>query len=140
MKTIKLFTILFIALSMWSCNDTEGAPAEGSEEVLLGTWNMTKAYGGISGTVYDIPKGDIVWTFNIQSNTLTVANNHNPDHFDGALASGTYTYQIVDAVGETPCTKTLVIDGNDFGCFSRTDTGLTISQVHADGLMLDFVE
>ncbi|AWI26133.1 hypothetical protein [Flavobacterium pallidum] len=140
MKTLKFITLLFIAVSLWSCNDTEGAPSDGSEEVLLGTWKMTKAYGGISGTVYNIPQGEIVWTFNIQANTLTVVNNHNPDGFDGSLASGTYTYQIVDAVGESPCRKTLVIDGSDFGCFSRTDTGLTISQVHTDGLMLDFVE
>lgn len=140
MKTLKFIILLFCSVSIWGCNDTDGTKADGSEEILLGTWKMTKAYGGISGTVYNIPEGEIIWTFDIQANTLTVVNNYSSPGFDGSLSSGTYTYQIVNAVGEAPCTKTLVINGSDYGCFSETNTGLTISQVYTDGLIYDFVE
>ncbi len=140
MKTLRLITLFLLSVSIWSCNDTEGTPNDGSEQILLGSWKMTKAYGGIAGTVYDIPEGEIVWTFDIEANTLTVVNNYSAPGFEGSLSSGTYAYQIADAVGDAPCRKTLFIDGNNYGCFSKTNTGITISQVYTDGLIYDFTE
>jgi hypothetical protein len=139
MKTLKFITLFLLAIAFGSCNDTDGT-TDNSEQVLLGTWKMVKAYGGISGVVHNIPEGTITWTFDTDSNTLTVVNNNMDTTLDAGLDSGTYSYQIVNSEAPESCSKTLMIDGNDYGCFIKTEAGLTISQVYADGLIYDFVE
>ncbi|OYU79384.1 MAG: hypothetical protein CFE23_14195 [Flavobacterium sp. BFFFF1] len=141
MKTLRLICLFVLAISLGSCNDTNIDDTKtNSESDLIGTWKMVKAYGGISGNVYNVPEGNVTWAFNTDANTLNIVNNNTDPGFDGGLSTGSYNYEIMQSDVPQSCRYTLSIDGNDYGCFTRTDAGLTITQVYADGLIYEFVK
>jgi hypothetical protein len=95
--------------------------------------------GGIAGvdTTFDFNK--IIWTFNEENHVLTV---NNTDDVEDGLDTLTYSYAIEENDAKD---LFLIIDSNEFGGFTFTQTQLIIDQNSttsgngADGFIYTFV-
>ncbi len=133
MKKIKFLVSCFLLVTLFSCNDTNGDEAYGSD--LKGTWKLIKSSGGIAGTVINYPEGSEVWVFDPATHSLSVTSTSN-----GPLATGNYSYSFENSDAPDLCSLTIFIDGVSFGCHSIENGVLSINQGYADGLNHEFVK
>ena len=98
---------------------------------------MRNVQGGFIGIDIDFNRDVIVWTFNENTQVLTVENAVDPSDtnypFSG-LPTGSYTFEVNDVDG----TAILQIEGADQGEYIVTATTLMIDDRPADGYLRTF--
>ncbi len=138
MKT-KLAALLFFVSLFTACtkNDEAQLPLD---EALLGNWNLKKVYGGLQGINIDYSQGEVIWTFNFQTNEITVVNNittNGPEDIHAGLDSGTYSFNIQ----QNGQLISLFIEGIKKGDLLIEDDKLSIDDgLAADGFVSVFVK
>ena len=136
MKILKPLLLLLL-IAVYSCTDTDDNTTDA--ELLNGSWKLLRVSGSIAGVDHTFPPGTITWTFDADSRTLSVDNNNtNPTLQDG-LENGVYDFGFMNSQAPETCQTTLLIDGEDYGCYIFEGETLRISQAYTDGLMYDFV-
>lgn len=136
MKNSKLIGI-FILLLFIGCNSDDRTQ---HDVTLSGEWKLIEVNGTIAGIRHLFEPGTIKWNFNASNHTFTVVNNNTDDSKLDVFDSGTYTYALQDndATPET-CSRTLVLEGTNYGCYAVTTTTLQINQGEADGIILKLI-
>lgn len=137
MKKIILLSLLPALLLTGCGNDDDAAPAE-NPTGMVGKWNLVNQSGGFQGQDLNFETGDIVWTFNTETNKIAVVNNS--DDANGmTVATGTYTYYMLpNNVSPADCEKTLNLEEMDLGCVSIQGNTMIVTPVGADMFTLTF--
>jgi len=136
MKKIQLIS-LFAIMILFSCNNDDD---NSNDTSLRGVWKLIEVNGTIAGIRDQFEPGTIQWNFNTSNTTFTVVNNNTDESKQDVFESGTYNYSITNN-DMTPeiCTRSLVLDGTNYGCYIVTTTTLQINQGEADGIILKFI-
>lgn len=133
-KLLYLLPFAFGALFV-SCSDDDSSNPEAD---FTGIYQLTHAAGSIAGGSYDYDPGLITWTFNPSNNTVTIVNNNDdPMAYDGP-DTGIYTYSVEASEVEGMCDTVLKVDGAEYGCYTFTTNGLTVTNNYADGFTFTF--
>jgi len=120
---MKVYGIIFslVIMSVLGCStDNPGENNDG----LSGTWYLINVSGGFAGIDNDFEKGKIVWKFNPKEETLIVANDDNSNSIYKGLATGTYTYAILQEKDQSY----LQINDMEFGEILAAKTQLVVDQ------------
>lgn len=143
-KKLYLFALLLCGFSLVSCHDdddnNQGPVSFPVNQQLEGKWHLTNVSGGIGGTTDNYSINEIVWDFDTETHTVTVANaNTDPQKVD-FFNSGTYSYTFNENT-TTPqlCLQNLAVNGTNLGCYSFEAATLTLSQIEADGYSLQLI-
>lgn len=153
MKVLKLLAALSL-VALVSCNDNDDKPTDlpaqtnnenpnenpdGPDEIA-GAWKLTNVSGGIMGISHNFAEGVINWTFDTNTQMVTVLNNNTDPQLQDIFASGTYPYDFV-ANEATPelCEINIVVGGVSLGCYDIGTSEFTMSQIEADGYMIKLV-
>ena len=134
MRVLILF--LFFGFGLFtSCSSNDEID---QENTIDGTWNLKTVYGGLQGVNIDYNQGDVIWNFDLQTNTLIVENyimTTGPENIHSGLQSGSYDIEIT----QTEEIQTLFIDGTKRGVLILLDDNLKIDDgLEADGFMTEF--
>jgi hypothetical protein len=103
-------------------------------------WNLVNVTGGIAGVNEDFNTGDIIWSFDNETNTLTVTNTNTDNMIEDGFDSGTYSFSVTNNSEN----YFLIIENNEFGAYSITenqliiDQNITTSGSGADGFIYTF--
>lgn len=119
-KSIILVLSCFFILSNCSINNSDPLPPQ---EVKY-LWHLVKVTGGVAGVDEQFSTDTVIWSFDGDTQTLTVDNKNSDDTIEDGLDSGSYDYSVLDIDGTTY----LSIDGNEFGSFETSQTTLSINQ------------
>lgn len=152
MKVLKLLAVLSF-VSLVSCNDNDDKPTNqlipttnnenpnpNEPGEIAGQWKLTNVSGGIMGISHNFADGVINWTFDTNTQMVTVLNNNTDPQLQDILASGVYPYDFV-ANEATPelCDVNIVVGGVSLGCYNIGTSEFTMSQIEADGYMIKLV-
>lgn len=118
-----LFPLLLVLLMTSSCKKEHTQPITPGSNSINGTWNLIRIYGGISGINETHNSGDVEWTFDTQTSTLTVNDNGSPSSYF-YLPSGTYSFQQISGSNQ----HYLVIEANELGQFTISGDQLFIDE------------
>ncbi|SCY96942.1 hypothetical protein [Flavobacterium caeni] len=134
---MKKLYVLALALMAFGCQDDDAIYIPSytpTTQPFDGAWQLRNVSGGIAGTYDDFEPGEITWTFDDETQTVTVFNN-NPDTGEvDFFDSGVYDYEIViNPATPEICGFNLSIDGTNLGCFTVTDDEFKLSMVETDG-------
>lgn len=136
MKNILLTLALISALVLCtSCkkDDDTTEPA-----TISGNWNLKNVSGGFAGINIDYTPGEVIWTFNLETNILTVQNNiitTGPEDIYAGFDSGTYNFEIE----RNEDTQALLVDGVNIGDIILLDDILQVDEgVAVDGFIKTF--
>ncbi|WP_343637650.1 hypothetical protein [Fluviicola sp.] len=126
MKTLVHSAFLLLLTFTFTACQKETRPTTTSstpKSTIDGKWYLMRIHGGISGANETHAAGDISWSFNTSTGTLTVNNTvGNSTYY--YLPSGTYPFQqISNANGNY-----LVIDANELGQFVFSGNQLLIDE------------
>lgn len=119
-KSLLLVLSCFFIFSNCSLNDSDSAPPQ----ELQYLWHLIQVTGGVAGVDERFDVGDIVWSFDEDTNILTVENNNTDDTIEDGLDSGTYSFSVLDIDGITY----LTVDGNELGSFVVNQSTFTLDQ------------
>lgn len=136
MKKIQLICLFAIMILLGCNNDDDNR----NDTSLRGAWKLIEVNGTIAGIRDQFEPGVIQWNFNTSNSTFTVVNNNTDESKQDVFESGNYTYSIQTMdVAPGTCTRNMVLDGTNYGCYSVTTTSLQINQGEADGIILKFI-
>jgi hypothetical protein len=132
MKPISYLIALLLLITNVSCtkNNDESTENKG----INGKWNLKTISTFIAGSNYTFPDGQITWTFNSTTSTVTVLNNSAITEFN--LPSGVYNYTIAPNSPDNgaPCSEYLTIEGGHFGCIVIENGKLSLNSSNPDGI------
>ncbi|MGJ8591857.1 MAG: hypothetical protein ACSHXF_04880 [Aquaticitalea sp.] len=129
MKAVRIFMSICLLTALVSCSDDDDNSTQLSHTT---TWNLTHVFGGFAGIDQTLPSGLVQWTFDSETDMLTVVNNNTDEMVVDFFDSGTYPYSI-----QNDGTNDLItIDGIDFGIYTETENEITIDQQVNDGFLL----
>ncbi|WP_431133263.1 hypothetical protein [Psychroserpens mesophilus] len=86
--------IFLLVVFTFSCNNNDDHCSSHSDPTLYGTWSLINVSGGFAGVNQDFEAGIITWTFDNQSQELTIINTNTEAVFDG-YPSGVYDFQVL---------------------------------------------
>lgn len=137
-KLFVLFSAILV-LVLTGCRTSDEALIDPTESNSIGqSWSLNKISGGLAGVSITYPYGQVVWTFNENTNELMVVNNITTTGVEYAYSghdTGTYSYEIVVNNGDSM----LFINNQQRGIISISNTGLNIDDgVAADGMLTEF--
>ena len=132
MKTIQFFAAILLLTVFTSCNTNDDST---ELPTLPISWNLTRVTGGFAGVDETFPRGLITWSFNSETNMLTVVNNNDNEASNDMFDSGTYPY----SVQTTETGDILTVNEIEIGKISVTQNQLNIDQQSVDGFMLTFI-
>jgi len=115
---VALVSIMFLT----NCSIEDNGNDNTSKVTTL--WNLINVSGGIAGVDNNFDMGDIVWTFNEVTSTLTVNNNNSDDGVEDGLNSGSYPYYVY----ESDEALFLIINTAEYGGFTVLENQLIIDQ------------
>ncbi len=128
MRYIMLLLITITFISSCSVDDSGNSNDSASEQITIPQWNLINVQGKTADIKHNFKLGDIVWTFDQFTGTLSISNNNTNKNLEDGLASGEYTFIFTE---NTSKELFLIIDGNDYGklIFSgENNSTLTIDQ------------
>lgn len=121
-----IYSLLLLILVLFTACKKEinhSSRSDTPKNTINGTWNLMRIHGGIMGANETHSTGEIEWTFNTQSSTLTVHNTvGNSSYY--YLPSGTYSFQQI--AGSTG--NYLEIDANELGQITFSGSELLIDE------------
>lgn len=131
-KSISILGIL-LAFLMTGCSSDSNS---NHESIVDGQWKLVHVTGSFAGIESNFNPGEITWSFNPTTQTVTIVNNNTDVNKTDIFETGIYNYQIV--AGENPqiCSEVIKIDNIEMGCFSIVDGNLQLNQNFADGYTL----
>lgn len=123
--TYSFWLSLFLCVLLTGCRKETGPTQTGNspKNTLNGKWNLLRLYGGITGANENHSSGEIEWTFDTQTSSLTVDNTAGNSVYY-SLPSGTYSFQEIS----NPNGHYLVIDANELGGFVISGNQLLIDE------------
>jgi len=133
-----LIIAFFSLLTFTNCsidNNTNETP-----KVYVTYWHLINVSGGIAGVDNDFVMDKITWNFNEATGKLTVKNTNTDETIEDGLNTGTYTFSVTEVGSD----KFLVVNSNEFGGLTFTETQLAIDQnkisngTGADGFIYTF--
>ena len=133
MKTIQFFTLMLLLVVITSCNTNDDSTPLPTQPI---SWNLTRVTGGFAGVDETFPRGLITWSFNSETNMLTIVNNNDNEASNDMFDSGTYPYSIQT----TETGDILSVNEIELGKITVTQNELTIEQQTADGFTLTFIQ
>lgn len=128
-KTISILGMLLAGL-LTSCSSESNGSHSNSVE---GQWKLVRVSGSFAGIESTFSPGEIKWTFNPTTQTLTVINNNSDDNKTDIFETGVYNYQVIENPNPQSCSEIIKIDNIEMGCFTIVDGKLHIDQAFADG-------
>ncbi|WP_445738601.1 hypothetical protein [Mariniflexile sp.] len=135
-RSIIIAFLSFIVLTNCSLNTDNN-----TNQVVKTYWHLTNVSGGVAGIDQDFGLNKIIWGFDEITGKLTV-NNTNTDDVEDGLATGIYTYSVIEVENKAY----LKIESNEFGGFTYSQTQLIIDQnmtstgTGADGFIYTFTK
>lgn len=129
------FFSLFLLTNCSIDNNNDETP-----KVYVTYWHLIKVNGGIAGVDTSFPMDKIVWNFNEVTGKLTVKNTNTDQTIEDGFDTGNYPFSVTEVGGK----KFLVINSNEFGGFTLTQSQLVIDQntvsngTGADGFVYTF--
>jgi hypothetical protein len=138
MKNYFLISLVsfFILTNCSISDDSNNTPPK----VIKIYWNLVNVSGGIVGVDDDFQTGTIIWTFNDETETLNVVNDNTDDTKQDGLATGDYTYSVVNIEENS----FLIVDSNELGSLTLNTSQLIINENEtsegsaADGFIYTF--
>ena len=136
MKSTILLLVCILGLGVvTSCNNDDDNTDQ--QESLDGTWNLTNVRGSLLGVDLDYNRGEVIWNFIQDENTLVVENNimtTGPEDIYSGLDSGTYVYniQVIDDL------DVLFVENREMGFVVLSNNNLKIDDRATDGLLAEF--
>lgn len=131
MKTLIVYFLLLFT-SVIGCEPETISPD--LTDGVDGTWNLTHVSGGIDGRELTFDPGVIVWTFNAETEMVTIDNTS--DNGLSVFQSGTYSFLIEETDGHL----SISIDGMYFGNIDIFTNQININQNVADGIFLELTK
>lgn len=131
-KAITFLFILGLGLLM-SCNNDDDYS---QKETIDGIWNL-KNVNLDSRLNIDYEIGEVVWNFDLNTNTLIIENNSKKsgsENIRPEFESGTYNFEIQQNFD----TQSLMIKGIDMGPIILSPNNFTIGAKIIDGLKFEF--
>jgi len=98
--------------------------ASNSKTPINGTWNVRNVSGGFAGIDDDYEEGVIIWTFDSQNSALVVENNNTSNTIYDGLASGHYSYSVLDLNKN----QFLLVNNNELGGITILNSELVVDQ------------
>lgn len=134
----KFFLLVPLTLLALCTSCTQDDDAGNPESEFTATYFLTNGSGSIAGGNFNFEPGLISWSFDSENHTVTIVNN-NPDPMAyGGPDSGIYPFSIGDSELPEMCEHVLIVDGVDYGCYTITANGLTLTNTYADGYTYTF--
>ncbi|MCB0444073.1 MAG: hypothetical protein R2812_01185 [Gelidibacter sp.] len=125
----KLFILAVLSFTfLTNCNSDD---TNSTTNPLSGLWNLTHISGGIAGFDQSYEIGDITWSFNTETQMVTIVNNV-INNFT-VLQSGTYTYSVLTTDDQE---ASLIINDMNLGILEFSENTVTIDQKVADGITI----
>jgi hypothetical protein len=116
---ISILFICFLTFINCSTNNDDTQP-----KVIEVYWSLTNTTGGLAGVDDDFNKGEIKWVFNELTETLIVDNQNTDNTKQDGLASGNYSYSIL----EVGLDSFLLIDSEEVGRLLVSTSKLTLDE------------
>ena len=129
MKTTLFILSIFLIASVVGCN-SENDDSK-TDYGINGQWNLTHVGGGIDGRDLTFDPGVIIWTFNEDTDMVTIDNTS--ENGLSVFQSGSYPF-LIENSGDH---KSITIDGMYFGSFVLFQDQIFINQQVADGILLE---
>lgn len=126
----KLLTFLLAIPLLAACSSDD------PKTTLDGNWNLVRVEGGLTGVNDNFAQGEIKWKFSTAEGTLTVTNNNTDDEKEDMLVSGDYSYHLMTNGDGAECSRNIMIDVVDFGCYQLQGQRLKIGSTESDGYLL----
>lgn len=132
MKNLKLLA-LGLLLSLAGCNNDDD---NNSAATLEGTWKLTRVQGGFGGADEQFSPGAITWTFDFDTQKVSVVNNLDPESEWDFFETGLYDFEVLSTNEPQECGTSVIIDGMDFGCPEVGSQTLKLDHQVADGFLV----
>ncbi|MEN8816416.1 MAG: hypothetical protein ABF274_06040 [Nonlabens sp.] len=137
MKYIKLSLLICVTFLLFpSCNNDDDNT--NSSTTINGTWHLKNVRGGFVGINIDYNRGEVIYDFNLNNNTVDITNNiltTGPEDIYAGLDSGTYSIRIE----QNGAIETLFIDNVDKGTIDLQGNTLQLDDnIAADGFLTEF--
>lgn len=129
MKTTQIFMAILLFAVFTGCNNDDDNNNPIPNTV---TWNLTHVSGGIAGADETFPVGFIKWTFNNDSQMLTVENNNTDNTVATIFETGIYPYSRQN----NGTNDVITIDNQAFIITAETEHELTLDQIVVEGYTL----
>ena len=120
MKTKYSVVLICLVFAFFGCTNDE----ENNNDPINGAWNLKNISGGFVGIDNDFNDGVIVWTFNQLNGVLVIQNDNDSSAIYDGLASGTYTFRILEKEEK----EYLIIDNRELGGMILRQNELIIDQ------------
>ncbi|NMH27899.1 membrane lipoprotein lipid attachment site-containing protein [Flavobacterium silvaticum] len=133
----KLLALLTIVFLISGCSDDGKA----YPDTLTGEWSLVKVMENTdAGEIIEIPEDDILWTFDTQTNQLTIVNT-SVEYPGLPVAEGSYTYTLYDnpVQTETGWNYKIDIDGVTGFFYDLSGIHLQLSDGQANGYHYDLI-
>lgn len=131
-KYIYAFVIILFTLS---CNNDDDCPSN-NNPTINETWSLINVSGGFAGVDQDFEVGIISWTFDNETQELTILNTNTDAVFDG-YPSGVYDFEMIT----TEDSSTIVIDDSiNLDINILTSNQLVLDEgIASDGFLYSFI-
>jgi len=124
MKVTKtVLGLLIVVILFTGCSSDDDAVTL-SETItsadLEGTWNLIRISGGITGSVENFERGEVLWQFDRESETLIIQDSNNTEDI---LIEGTFTFSILQSEGFS----FLITDNQEQGLLTLSGSNLELN-------------
>lgn len=142
-RTLKLCAFLLCFMTIAACHDDDNNNPDYPTTYnpkMEGKWHLINVSGGIQGISEDFAYEEIVWDFDTANLKVTVHNTNTDPQKADSFDSGTYDFNITpNTVTPQNCSLNIVVNSINMGCYAFSPNEFTMSQIEADGYMLQFV-
>ena len=114
----------YCLITFTNCSISNNNNDDIPNQVIKTYWHLTNVSGGFAGVNHDFELGDIIWFFDEVTAELSVENLNTNNSLEDGLDTGNYIFSVQEVNNET----FLIIDSNEFGNFTFSQTELVINQ------------